>query len=375
MLMPEDQAYMFDGNQYVRYDFSNLKLVSGYPYDWTGCELSHQVTVEDVEAVADAYGIPITTDEAQQIVEALPLIDCDYFASSSRRRTLVPQSLLGIFKESVIASAIGCAIGATATAVFTLGIGAGAGCALGAGLSLAVVNIATTQLPDVSADRYDHSPIDEEKTTYIYYDSFPSGPFQNINWLQDLEKVSQFPIYGEIPLCGAIEPPNGDSQTVQVWYPESKSTNEIQHDPRYKAMPLIINVGNDPDAEYYKYIFIIVAIDEQNEDGFQAYQLRINPEDPYQGEGLDIYKRVTHSQLTTGSRLYAMMFNGPMEVYAAGQLYIGSEDNEIKGIDTKSGHYHSGWNGNDQEIIDNTKDFLSKLGYDMTNVWGVKGSA
>jgi hypothetical protein len=324
------------------------KIVMTWQALCVACHLPYKPSAADAMAVAADVNLKLSQADAQALVNALPLFDCtncqgtgtgggtgtgDGRLLSSKGRTA------GAIVGALIGAAIVCASGGTAL----VARGAAAVCAaIGANFGLPF---------DITATGTVYKANDGELATLVY-DPIAVGPFSNGAVIEDLFDLN-FPRYGTIPEAGAIAP--ASSGKCKVWYPASKKTTA----PDISKYPGRTVSG----GSLYKFIFVIVQVANTDAKGRHGRQLRIHPED-YYPDGIPANQRINHSQLSEGRRFVALMTSSTMQVYAAGSLYI--INGELRGMDSRTGHYYRSIKGKDAAVLKATRSFLTDLGYNAS---------
>jgi hypothetical protein len=309
----------------------------------------YQASVDDLVAVAAAYGLPLTQQDAVALAAALPMFSCANCGMHAKPNLAARSLSAGGFWSGAVGSIVGGIIGAAAGALIGGPMGAIAGFTIGSAVGLQIgINV------DLNPPTYIYTPGSLEVQTFVYMSSFPIGPFPNTGLRENLFDLP-FPRYGQIDVAGAVAPPVRNM--LQVYYPtQGKILGPILGKyPPYRT----------PQGNVYKFIFVIVQVPNESKGGQPAYQLRIHPEDFYP-DTIRASDRVNHSQLSEGTRFAALLGQDSMQVYAAGSLYL--LNGQIMGIDSRTGHYYWSFNGKDQADIDATLGLLQSLGYQTSTV-------
>lgn len=309
--------------------------------------MKHKASRDDIVSVASYYNLPISDADADALAAALPVFDCSMFSASSFQVQNIAKRDLSSWK---IGAVIGGIIGGAIGGIIGGPAGAAAGAALGSQFGAGIGLVAEPSSPPAP-----YNPDSSEQQTYIYLQRYPVGPFSNGAAFEDIFDW-HFPRYGEIEEAGALARPRKGNQ-VQVWYPVKKQL--LSPYSTYPPLP------HDVDGKIYKYIFVVIQVLDRSQDGKPAYQMRINPEDFYP-DTIAANQRINHSQLSEGGRFAALMGYSTMQVFGAGSLYM--VNNQIRGLDSRTGHYYYSLGGKDWEMMDAVKMMLSSLGYDISTI-------
>lgn len=313
----------------------------------------YTVEESDVRAVADGYGLQMSDESVRKLTEAFPEITPELLrsrADAEGRAEAVEGSTtaIGATVGGIVGGGVGFAMAGPAGAVAGFFAGIGAGGNIGKGLELTdprkdPENVVDPSIPDVDRTLTDISPA--------------GGPYDNKHLWKDVWSFTQFNQigYGGRPDAGCLLPPATDG-TAQVWYPQPRVVDKPVADPdRYQPMP---DVG-------FASIFVVVKLKNGR------YQLRLHPDEAL----INLPDRPTHSQLTQGSRLLALLGGKfvplheeqQMQVYAAGELYY-LKDGTLVAVTPKTGHYFPRRAGFNEEVFETTKRHLDALGYDTGDI-------
>lgn len=298
---------------------------------------SYRITVEDVLVMAEHMGIKIGRSDAAQIAAAFPTISCEFLMSSvGVRHTRSASWTVAASIAAGLGAVVGGLIGGPAGAAVGIAVGINVG--LGIGLTISRPDAIPTRL---------QTPLESRETNFAL--SNPKGPYSKSSLYEDLFDTN-FPRYGDLRYAGSLAFASpSDRKKLRVYYPKDDAVRGIQNDPNVR------NSYQTASGRLYKYIFVIA----QAPNGM--YQVRIHPDDFYP-DAVSANERVNHSQLSEGSRLYALLGYRDMVVYGAGTLYV--MDNVVVGIDTRSGHYFRSFVGRDLDVAQNSVASLQALGYD-----------
>jgi len=267
---------------------------------------------------------------------------------------LADDATVGTIFQAVVGAVIGGVIGAAAGAVLAGPAGASAGmfigAAIGADIGLKV---------DLDAGAYHYTPSPLERETYLHIPDFPFGPLPNTGLYENLFDLP-FARYGGIPYAGALAEPAAGG-TVHMYYP---TLGRITAPDLTRYPPMSTTRG-----KVYKFIFVIVKVSDPLDPAIPAYQLRMHPDDFYPS-AIAANERINHSQLSDGWRYGALLGLDSMQVYAAGTLYL--LNNQLVGIDSRTGHYFWAFAGRDQEDINAALLFIGNIGYRTDGIlqWG-----
>lgn len=335
---------------------------------WDELQLtSYKLTADDLLYVAQQYGLDLSQDDANTLAATLPMVSCETCCSSNPASASQMPRQLGVEPhtaspalEAVQAWTVGALVGGLALAgagavvagPFGFAIGLGIGMTLGANIGQGVaLTLYTEPYPASQA---------EADATYIETKGIAGGPYSNGGLYGDLLHFN-FPRYGKAPLAGSLGRAASGNK-VQVWYPAS-GTKALE--PLNKDLAKMNNVPWEL-AQYttvYQYMFVIVKVKDEA-SGYQTFQIRINPEE---NDNVSGSVRINHSQLTEGSYWAALLGYPEMQCYGAGVIYV--SDDQIVGVNTKTGHYYVSIGDQERIVIDNLNTLLGDFGYNMSNVY------
>lgn len=313
---------------------------------------SYKITTADIEYVASYLNLNISITDIQALVSAFPIVNCSIFLTEKQiNRTRTPRSVATVAVGSLIGSVIFGVIGGILFGPPGAAAGVALGGALGAQIGLHV------DLSSLGGSSHSIPSSSQEATNTFIKNVVLSGPYQKSSLYEDLITMP-YKRYGELPYAGALSKAAPGSQSVKAWYPSDNAANNLKTMSGIKPYDLR---GREEIIKVYKYIYVIV---KQN-GGDGAFQIRTHPEDFYP-DTIRASDRVNHSQLTSGSRLLSLFGDTGEEIYGAGSLYVA--DAKLIGIDTRTGHYFSSFRGQDKSIVNNTKECLKKLGYNLDGI-------
>lgn len=323
-----------NGSQMIFTGFSGISTAVNF-ID-IGLPDKFNVSVDDVNYISNLCNLDLSIAEAKALVSALSGLCCGSIMvgpSSISKRSAVGMTTGG-FIGGVIGMIFGAMMGGPPGAAAGFAVGAASGANVGAALS---------------NREYYEIPTSTELNKAIIKVRNLRGPFAKSSLIEDLITYN-YPQYGStlIPYAGALAMTSNG--TASVYYPLKGAISP----PVTNVAPYITASGRT----IYKYIFVIVE-----SKGF--YEMRIHPDDFYP-DAVTAAARINHSQLTEGSRIFALFGTTDQQVWGAGQLYI--ENGTIIGIDSRSGHYFRSFIGQDAVVISNAINCLNYLGYNTNNL-------
>ncbi|HKF82170.1 MAG TPA: hypothetical protein VKB23_04325 [Solirubrobacterales bacterium] len=314
-----------------------------------GFLMGYKPTADDVQAVIDAYNIPgLTEDDIRKLVEKAPEFTPELLAEAHEHRLRHPEAVAvggGWILAGVIAMAI---IGGVIGGLMAGPNGAVAGALAGAWAG-GQIGLALTVHPPHEDPTNTVNPGNPNIARTLVHIQPTGGPYENNHLWEDLLRLTKFPQIGDagLPDAGCVSPP-GAGNALQIWFPT-----------RQQVAPSIVDPEKYPQSHardgtaLTMSLFVVVQL-----KGADSFQMRTHPD----MSGLNRAQRPNHSQLTQGSRIWALMGYDVMHVYAAGELYV-TDQGVIRGLVPKTGHYVDWTQSFDANVFATTLATLKALGY------------
>lgn len=201
------------------------------------------------------------------------------------------------------------------------------------------------------------------------YTSFPVGPFANVGIADDLFSC-RFDRYQSSPWSSAVATVSPSRawhiykpwrRIFQAYYPRSGTIDGFPHTSPYSSQILF---NGD---KIVKYVFVIVEPGHATVGNFRAYQMRTHPAEFYPS-AIDAKHRTNRSYIFENFHFYCLVGHISEKVYGAGTMYVNSTQETIVGLDTRSAHSFVSFNGQDHVVAEAALDFLSRLGYDTSDM-------
>ncbi len=314
---------------------------------------SYKPTADDIRAVIDAYNIPgLTDDNVERLVETAPEFTPELLAEAHEQRLRGPEAaasggriLAGAIVMGIIGGVVGGLIAGPKGAFFGAAIGVAAATLIGGALEVHAPHEDPTNTVNPGNPSVSRTLVRIQPT---------GGPYENNHLWEDLLRMTKFSQIGdpELPDAGCVSPP-GTGNSLQIWFPT-----------RQQVAPSIVNPEKYPQwpasdgTLLTMSLFVIVQL-----KGDGRFQMRTHPD----MTGLNRPERPNHSQLTQGSRIWALMGYDTMHVYAAGELYV-TDQGVIKGLLPKTGHYLDRTRSFDANVCATTLTTLKALGYSTEGI-------
>ena len=207
----------------------------------------------------------------------------------------------------------------------------------------------------------------EAANTFVYYAQPFQGPFLNNGLKTDLQKpfeTLQGYNSGLAAAAALARADSNDPRRFRGYYPTTKTiTDDLDH-AKCDADPIRMEAWEPAEPPYWTFMWVIIMVPKTTDSqGSPAYQLRFYPET----DNVQLSDRPNHSYLTEGYRCSALLGYNDMTCYGAGKFHV-DQNGRIIAVDSKTGHYFKGFEGNDKKNTDAFLDFLKQLGYDTTTV-------
>lgn len=310
---------------------------------------SYTPSAEDIEAIANAYGIPMDSAATSELLKKLPVLTPELLAQNANSVSNLKRGA-GMWAGAIIGGIMFGAVG------FALGGpgGAAAGVAVGSNLGLNIGTILELHSPSADPPPV-VNPSNPSVANTLFSITPAGGPYQNKHYWHELIDFSKYPQIGDakLPYAGCLYPPAANG-SVQLWMPVGEKVAPFLIDDS-KWPPIGINSGR---YLYYMAIFVIV----KTKTG--KYQFRLHPDEAL----VNGPNRPNHPQMTQCGKICGMAGGEMEQVYAAGEMYC-TPERQIRGITAKTGHFYDGSSSFDDNVTATAKAAVGALGYDTSKIY------